>query len=350
MSTGGGAASSSSRSTSVRHRALHSLVKLRDVAKEIFRNLQQVSRTAREEPGGAERAETLRTQRENYIQLLCSFQTELRESVGELDEVMEGKRKLVGMKKKIEDHETALRKFGKGLKDAERMLSDVLQRTSDGVHCSTSDEPAELDIDDLIRFSHVISYSTGAQEGFEPNSVLTSALPPAPHSEMMARSRLFAAERPSRVLADQGAGAGQDGILHGEGQVGSVALGKRTASKREAEDEMLKIWSHPLPADDMPMAEAADADAALERPEKRRAFLLPLASCTRESPPKDKQLHERSDAKVRDGAIEVGGSENAGCNQREDSCIEMPKMPTWWRPGMPISVALPRASDPAADK
>ena len=335
---------------------MQSLQKFKDVTKEIFRNLQTVSKTGKDEPGGAEKAETLRSQRENYIHLLCTFQGELRESVGEMEQVMERKRKLGGLRKKIEDHENALRKFGKGLKDAESILSDALKRSCDGGDVAGPDEPREIDIDDLIHYSHVISYSTGAQEGWEPNTVLNGALPPAPHSEMMARSRLFAAERPSRsVAAGAGTGVGRaDGGSHREakrpeggaagrdGQEASVAkLGKRMASWHDAEgeDEMLKIWSHPLPDDDVPVSEAAGDDVAYA-PEKRQAVVLPLACCMRESAAKDKHSQDKSDTKIRDGTVD-GGPENTGCNQREEAGIELPKMPAWWRPGMPIAVSSP---------
>lgn len=350
--------SSSSRTVSVRQRGLYSLQKFKDVTKEIFRNLQTVSKTGKDEPGGAEKMETLRSQRENYIQLLCSFQAELRESVGELEQIMECKRKLGGMKKKIEDHEAALRKFGKGLKDAECMLSEALQRSSDGKNFSGLDEPRELDIDDLIHYSHLISYSTGAQEGWEPNTVLNGALPPAPHSEMMARSRLFAAERPSRMVSEHGVGMGREdktshkeealdsapGLDGQEVEAGSSTLGKRMPYWRDAgeEDGMLKIWSHPLPVDDLATSASEDADAVPVRPDKRQVVVLPLACGMRESNARDKQSQDKNDAKMRDGTVD-GGSENAGCNQREEPTagFEMPKMPAWWRPGMPITLTSP---------
>ena len=338
---------------------MQSLQKVKDVTKEIFRNLQTVSKTGKDEPGGAEKAEALRSQRENYIHLLCSFQGELRESVGEMEQAMERKRKLGGLRQNIQEHEAALRKFGKGLKDAESMLSDALKRSSDGGNVAGPDDPREIDIDDLIHYSHVISYSTGAQEGWEPNTVLNGALPPAPHSEMMARSGLFAAERPSRSVAAAGAGAGvgqedagshthreakraEGGAAGRDGQEASGAqLGKRMACWHDAEgeDEMLKIWSHPLPDDDLPMSEAVGDDVAY-RPEKRQAVVLPLAYCMRESAAKDKQSQDKSDTKMRDGTVD-GGPENTGCNQREEAGIELPKMPAWWRPGMPIAVSSP---------
>jgi DNA-binding NtrC family response regulator len=53
-----------------------------------------------------------RTQRENCIQLLCSFQSELHEAVGALNKAIDCKEEMNSMKKRIEDHEFALRKFG----------------------------------------------------------------------------------------------------------------------------------------------------------------------------------------------------------------------------------------------
>jgi len=351
-----GGSSSSSRSSSVKQRALHYLQKVKDVSKEIFRNLQTVSKTGRDEPGGAEKAETLRTQRENYIELLCSFQGALHESVGELDKVMECKRKMGGMKKKIEEHEMALCRFGKNLKSVEQILSDVLKRTSHEGHSSTSAEPIEIDIDDIISYSHVISYSTSAQEGWEPNTALMGALPPAPHTEMMARSRLFAASRPSRALETEGASGrestrgnggigGAGGAARGNSQISdgrqALVLGKRAALEAESEeDEMLQIWSHPLlPADGIGAAEMHTDE--MHRPPKRHAVVESLSACIRESPTKDKGGHDKGmgAGHIRDGAVDVHASENMAANLRQDSFIDMPKMPSWWRPGMPILVA-----------
>ena len=115
---------------SARQRALHSLQKIKDVSKEIFRNLQNVSKAGRDEPGAAEKEETLRSQRDKYVQLLCTFQSQLSDTTRELETAMECKRKMGDMKKKIDAHEAAVRNFGRDLQSAEEVLSGVLRRAS----------------------------------------------------------------------------------------------------------------------------------------------------------------------------------------------------------------------------
>ncbi len=362
MSAGGsGSANSSRNSINVRLRGLHCLQRIKDVSKEIFRNLQNVSKTGRDEPGGLEKAENLRTQRENCIQLLCSFQSELHEAVGALNKAIECKEEMNSMKKKIENHEFALRKFGNDLKSAEQILSDVLRRTAHEGNCSTSVEPVEFDIDELIRYSHVISYSTSAQEGWEPNTVLTGALPPAPHSEMMARSRLFSFEqsavRPSRLLEldagvcewadahevnsgmDGAAGVSNQGVC--VSQPGKVELGKRGSIDREGfegegfegsvkdvEVDMYKVWSLPLQNVSDSLSQAAEPhEDTTQRRQKRQAVVPPPNA----SPLEHKGVG--GDAKMRDDK-----DENVVSNLRQDTSIEIPKRPSWWRPGVPISV------------
>ncbi len=340
MSAGGGG---SSRSSSAKSRALQYLQKVREASKEIFRNLQTVSKTGRDEPGGAEKTETLRTQRENYIKLLCSFQSELHEAVGELKQVMECKRKMTGMRTKIEKHEEALRVFGKELKAAEMMLGDALKRSSH--EDQASGEPVELDVDELIRYSHVISYTTSAQDGWEPNTTLTGALPPAPQSEMMARSRLFdmqpsgppSAQAPPTRRDDHSSGEA-DFVGPTRADVPDAGLGKRgrDAAEQSDDDEMLKIWSHPLlSAEDSAALDAGDGDE-IQPPQKRQAWVQPQAACIADSPGKDKTAHERQ---LRDSNVDASLSENAAANLRPDAYIELPKMPSWWRPGMPVLVA-----------
>ena len=212
----------------------------------------------------------------------------------------------------------------------------------------------EIDVDDLIRFSHDISYSTSAQEGWEPNSLLTGALPPAPHTEMMARSRLFgtstAAVRPSRHghsgIAGDTAAADRRGVSprtasHDlEMEVRVDAAGSERKREREGaqsdDEEMIRLWSHALPSAEDATREEVNAMVGKEEqhPEKRRALVLPLAACLRDSPPKDRQGHERA----RGGCDTKSESENSTWLQRQQGYLEMPERPKWWRPGMPIVV------------
>ena len=345
----GSGSGASSRNVSARQRALHSLQKIKDVSKEFFRNLQNVSKAGRDEPGAAEKEETLRSQRDKYVQLLCTFQSQLSDTTRELETAMECKRKMGDMKKKIEVHEAAVRNFGRDLQSAEEVLSGVLRRAS-----ATTDDPVEIDVDDLIRFSHDISYSTSAFEGWEPNSLLTGALPPAPHTEMMARSRLFgsstAAVRPSQhghsgiagdtAAADRRVVSPRPASHDLEMEVRVDAAGSERKREREAaqsdDEEMFRLWSHALPsAEDATREEVNDMVGKEEQhPEKRRALVLPLAACLRDSPPKDRQGHERA----RGGCDTKSESENSTWLQRQQGYLEMPERPKWWRPGMPIVV------------
>ena len=338
--------SGAGRSTSTKVRALQCLTKVKEASKEIFRNLQTVSKSGRDEPGGAEKAETLRNQRENYIKLLCSFQSELHETVGELKQLMEGKSKMGGMRTKIEKHEDALRKFGTGLKNAEQILSDALRRSSHEGRLSASGEPVELDVDDLIRYSRVISYTTSAQDGWEPNTPLTGALPPAPQSEMMARSRLFDLQ-PSGPPSAQAAATRRDvhdaysradadlGTALADAQAPGVGKRSREAAEQSDEDEMLKIWSYPLlPVEESALGAGDTHGDAVQPPQKRQAWVQAQAAYMGDSPVKDKAAQERQ---VRDSTVDASVSENAAANLRP--YIELPKMPSWWRPGMPVLVS-----------
>ena len=251
-----------------------------------------------------------------------------------------------GMQAKIQKHEDALRKFGFGLKSAEQILSDALRRSSHEGRLSVSSEPVELDVDDLIRYSRVISYTTCAQDGWEPNTALTGALPPAPQSEMMARSRLFDMQ-PSGPPSAQAAATRRDvhdayrsadadlGTALADAQAPGVGKRSREAAEQSDEDEMLKIWSYPL----LPVEEAAlgacDTHCdAVQPPTKRQAWVQAQAAYMGDSPGKDKAAQERQ---VRDSTVDASVSENAAANLRP--YIELPKMPSWWRPGMPVLVS-----------
>ena len=115
-----------------------------------------------------------------------------------------------------------------------------------------------------------------------------------------------------------------------------TGLGKRgrEAAEQSDDDEMLKIWSHPLlSAED---SAALDAGEEVEPPSKRQAWVQPQAACIADSPGKDKTAHDRQ---LRDSMVDACVSENTAANLRPEAYIEVPKMPSWWRPGMPVLVA-----------
>ncbi|EKX52040.1 hypothetical protein GUITHDRAFT_133791 [Guillardia theta CCMP2712] len=308
--------------TNLKARAVSNLTKMRDVAKEIFRNLQHTSKTAKEE---VEKFESLTNQRDGLLHLLCSFQVELRENVAELNKIVEVKKKIDDVKSKIDDSDAALKTFGRSLKDAAGVLQEALKTSSN------TERVVEVEVEDLIKYAHVISYTSSAQEGWEPNTPLVGALPPAPHSDVMARSRLFSAVRPKRVEREpvQSSSAVIQLDLSEAMAASQVDtnLGKRQSPEDEMEEKMLKIWNYPLQDAEQEKSEADAEDKEDEvmkepaRPRKKQFVIQPFSMCIKESSWKEKNIQVLGDL-----------DENFNC------AVTMPEMPAMWRPGDPVVI------------
>eukprot|EP00960_Hanusia_phi_P069104 767004-Hanusia_phi.AAC.2 len=307
--------------TNLKARAVSNLSRMRDVAKEIFRNLQHTSKTAKEE---VERLESLTNQRDGLLQLLCSFQVELRENVTELNKIVEVKKQIDDVKSKIDDSDAALKTFGRSLKEAAGVLQDALKSSSN------SERVVEVEVEDLIKYAHVISYTSSAQEGWEPNTPLVGALPPAPHSDVIARSRLFSAVRPKRAdreTAESNVAAMQ--LDMSEAMAASQVegnLGKRQSPEDEMDEKMLKIWNYPLQEAEQEQgpAEAEEKEEVQKepvRPRKKQFVIQPFSMCIKESSWKEKNIPVLGDL-----------DENFNC------AVTMPEMPVMWRPGDPVVI------------
>lgn len=165
-------------------------------------------------------------------------------------------------------------------------------------------------VDDLVGYAHLISYTTSAREGWEPNTPLSNSLPPAPHVSSIAQSRLFTEQHRAnkRPL---------------EAQEGPQADDSR----------YIRMWKHPQQQADVddaasrPTEEAKGASlGAQEDPSpSRRAipFSIPVPQ-PKDSP--SKQLLESSLGA--DGMVTL---------QRPK--VVLPSRPPGWRPGDAISVS-----------
>ncbi|XP_058732212.1 mediator of RNA polymerase II transcription subunit 4-like [Vicia villosa] len=141
------------------------------------------------------------------ISLFTSLQTQIFESVSELQEIID----LQDAKKKIDGEirlkDSALLAFANKLKDAERELDILVDDYSDYRHSikrfksgdgseddsvTTSTVTSQLKLSDILSYAHRISYTTFAPPEFGAGTApLRSAMPPAPQEEQMRASQLY---------------------------------------------------------------------------------------------------------------------------------------------------------------
>jgi hypothetical protein len=307
----------------------------------------------------------LAANRETQIQILSQMQTELHENVAELKRFAAHQAKMASMRKRVREHEAALSEFGRGLKKAEDVLTQGLRVLDES--SAQGRGPVEVDVDDLVAYSHVISYSCAAREGWEPNTPLSGSLPPAPHASMMARSRLFsAAARPGRAQGMHGAaglgmssgaalgmsgasfaaevqepagrgGRAQTGWLDGEEALeyddGSGRGAKRGREMHGQDDAgLLKLWGHPI-SDDSEEGGAAVRPGGGGESGSARAGALAEAVAI---PALSVRLAEKSGREQHDKTAEF--EEHVDSDGPLRTGVSMPKMPAGWRPGDPILV------------
>jgi len=345
--------------SSAKESALRQLGKIREVSKEMFRNIHHTARTGRDEAGGTEKAESLAAQRDSQIEVLRQMQAELRHSVSHLKSVSAHQAKMAAMRKRVREHEAALGEFGQGLKKAENILTDGLRRFDEAR--AGGMEPVEVEVDDVLQYSHAISYSCAAREGWEPNTPLSGALPPAPHASMMARSRLFsAAVRPGRAVGATAAagggaaslaaqfnqsargrergGGGLLGLLDGEEafayeDVRREKRGRGGGAAEEGDDSrLLRLWGHDIDgAADERGGAARRPGRAVEGGEDSADEALPEPV---QIPPAAAQAADKDKDKRREGR-EPGGDAWVGAEEPQAG----PRMPKGWLPGDPVLVS-----------
>ncbi|KAJ1477179.1 hypothetical protein T484DRAFT_2023861 [Baffinella frigidus] len=348
----------------VKECALRQLLRMRDASKDIFRNLHHTARTGRDEAGGAEKTETLAANRETQIQILSQMQTELHENVAELKRFAAHQAKMASQRKRVREHEAALSEFGRGLKKAEDVLTEGLRVLDES--SAQGRGPVEVDVEDLVAYSHVISYSCAAREGWEPNTPLSGSLPPAPHASMMARSRLFsAAVRPGRARdagmlgapplglsgapalempgasfaaedqapAARGGGRAPSGWLDGEEALEYDDGSGRGAKRGRDDDEgLLKLWGHPI-SEDVEEGGAAGRSGAGGESVGAGKRAQATAVAIPELPGRLAEKGGKENAKTAEFEEHVDGPRGSVKAFRH-----LPKMPEGWRPGDPILV------------
>ncbi|KAL5063681.1 hypothetical protein RYX36_025418 [Vicia faba] len=141
------------------------------------------------------------------ISLFTSLQTQIFESVSELQEIID----LQDAKKKIDSEirskDSALLAFANKLKDAERELDILVDDYSDyrrnikrlipgdgseDASLTTSTVSSQLKLSDILSYAHRISYTTFAPPEFGAGTApLRGAMPPAPQEEQMRASQLY---------------------------------------------------------------------------------------------------------------------------------------------------------------
>jgi hypothetical protein len=165
-------------------------------------------------------------------------------------------------------------------------------------------------VDDLVGYAHLISYTTSAREGWEPNTPLSNSLPPAPHVSSIAQSRLFTRQHRAnkRPL---------------EAQEGPQADDSR----------YIRMWKHPQ--------HQADGDeAALMPPEEAMKPLLGAQeepSPSRRAIPFSIPVPLQKDSPGRHMAESSLGADGIVTLQRPK--VVLPSRPPGWRPGDAISVS-----------
>ncbi|KAI5418654.1 mediator of RNA polymerase II transcription subunit 4 [Lathyrus oleraceus] len=141
------------------------------------------------------------------ISLFTSLQTQIFESVSELQEIIDlqdAKKKIDG---EIRPKDSALLAFANKLKDAERELDILVDdysdyrrnikrlKSGDGSEddsLTTSTVSYQLKLSDILSYAHRISYTTFAPPEFGAGTApLRGAMPPAPQEEQMRASQLY---------------------------------------------------------------------------------------------------------------------------------------------------------------
>jgi hypothetical protein len=304
---------------SAKSRALAQLQRMRDISRDIFRILDLTSRTGKED-GGAERAEMLANNREKLLTQLYQAQSELNESVEELKRSSAHKERMDVLYQDIEKREAALRVYGAGLQKVENILSEGMRTAVQGGP-GAQGKKVEVDVDELLLYAHLVSYTSGAKEGWEANTPLIGALPPAPHVGLLAQSRLFPARRPPVPPPTEEKPKSMDSSLAG--------------SKRGAPDPFVRTWHHSQGGESSGShdhtaidtnGETSSADMNGIEPPSKRQYAI-------------QQMLTDSAGKSGSNATSITGESDVHFVR---NTISIPQKPAKWRPGDPIVISSER--------
>jgi hypothetical protein len=281
-------------------RAIKHLSNLRELTGRIFRSLSDSAKSAKDDAGN----EKVDSQREQHVQLLCQTQTQLKQSVADAKLAATNVRRIDILRRGVVAREALLSRCASGLYQAEALLHDTLLKHRPSRNPSDPPGqgigPALVDVNELLAYSSKVAPSALAAEGWEPGAELSGALPPHPHMELLARSRLFdacSARRPGAAHARRIVStAGPD----------DEAPGRRCPS----------IWAD--------KGVSAPAGREPSPPAKRPCIVPPPPPPPREGAGVKPRRATPAPAGGGDGAWALDGG--------------MPEMPAGWRPGDPILV------------
>ncbi|OVA12172.1 Mediator complex [Macleaya cordata] len=140
------------------------------------------------------------------LSLFTSLQTQLFESVAELQEILDLQDAKQKIAREIRTKDTAILAFANKLKEAEQVLDLLVEDysdyrrpkrsksegNSDESSSSTTSIATSLKLSDVLSYAHRISYTTFAPPELGAGQApLRGALPPAPQEEQMRASQLY---------------------------------------------------------------------------------------------------------------------------------------------------------------
>ncbi|MCL7045967.1 hypothetical protein MKW94_025763 [Papaver nudicaule] len=149
------------------------------------------------------------TSPKEIISLFTSLQTQLFESVAELQEILDLQDAKQKIAREVKTKDAAILAFANKLKEAERVLDVLVDDYSDyrrpkrlrfegnsgedtEMTSTTTSIVTSLKLNDILSYAHKISYTTFAPPEFGAGQVpLLGALPPAPQEEQMRASQLY---------------------------------------------------------------------------------------------------------------------------------------------------------------
>ncbi|KAJ3692817.1 hypothetical protein LUZ60_011912 [Juncus effusus] len=121
------------------------------------------------------------------LTLFTSLQTQLFESVAELQEILDLQDSKTKLTREIRSKDSTLLSFTKKIREAHNVLDQLTEDYSD--YKSTIN--SSLDLQEILSYAHRISYTTFAPPEHGAGLPLKGALPPAPQDNEMRASQLY---------------------------------------------------------------------------------------------------------------------------------------------------------------
>nr|KAJ0203222.1 hypothetical protein LSAT_V11C500231480 [Lactuca sativa] len=148
--------------------------------------------------------DSIPTTTKEIISLFTTLQSQLFESVTELQEILDLQDAKQKITREIRSKDSAILAFANKLKESERVLDMLVDDYSDyrrlkrskveesEEDSNTTTVATRLNLNDILSYAHRISYTTFAPPEFGAGTApLRGALPPAPQEEQMRASQLY---------------------------------------------------------------------------------------------------------------------------------------------------------------